>query len=361
MQFNRPNEPVINVFAQQICGNADVRNPDGIHAAAERGDWVYVMAECHPWHLQLLHNNDRRMLRLSNWATAMAGGYVLMYNAYECEEKGKLCSLNSAGNPISPVDPHDPSDGMLADLRRLRQFMEDSRFSELDPADARARGDTDWVLANNNAGIWIAYSKSTPSTMGVSGLGEVAVRLRWYNPSTGAQVIQNTVSTASPFPVPGSLGEDVALFIERTGSIPGPNPEPPGDGIGLDLVNASADNTVQPLLDGDVLVIADLGFASWSVIATDVPGGTNSVTFSLSGQQSKNQTENNSPYALFGDSNGNFAGNPLEAGSYTLVVNTHSAASGGGTVLASATLNFTMVANSFNPEDILISDGFELP
>ncbi len=354
MQFNAPDEPVINVFAQQICGNTNVRNPDGIHAAAQRGDWVYVMAECHPWHLQLLHADNRRMLRLSNWATAMAGGYVLMYNAYECQERGRLCSRDSNGNPVSPSDPHDPSNGMLGDLRRLREFMEASRFSELSPADPRATGNTDWVLANDSAGAWIAYSNNTPSGMGISGLGNAALRLHWFNPATGAQVIQLANSQDSPFQVPGSFDEDVALFIERTGGSP-----PPPAGLDVALVNADADDIVGPLTDDAVLSIVDLDFTNWSVVVTDSPDNTASVTFTLTGAQTNDQTENVAPYALFGDSGGDYAGVPLQVGSYVLEVRAHSAAAGGGNVLASLVIDFIIVADG--DQFLLLRDGFEQP
>jgi hypothetical protein len=368
-QFGAPGEPVINVFAQQICGNSAVRNPDGIHDAAERGDWVYVMAECHPWHLQLLHNNDRRMLRLSNWATAMAGGYVLMYNAYECEERGKLCSLDSNANPRSPVDPHDPSNRILADLRRLREFMEASRFNELQPADQRATGATDWVLANDSEGIWIAYSNGTPATLGISSLGDVSLRLRWYNPANGDEVIENRSATDSPFTVPDGFGAEVALFVERTGGTPPPDPDPdpdpdpePGTGdLILSLVNADTDQIMMALTDGASFGIGQLNIVNWAAAATTVPEGTASMTFSLSGASTHEQTENVAPYALFGDSNGDYAGEVLVLGEYTLVARAHSGAGGGGAVLDSLTVTFSVEDDVIDPGDLLFTNGFEAP
>lgn len=220
MQFG--DDPVVNVFAQQICGDAAVRNPQGIHDAAERGAWVYVMAECHPWHLNLLHDDERELIRLSNWATAMAGGYVLLYNAYECAHAGRLCSRDATGDPATASDPHDPSPNVLADLRRLRQFMEASRFSELQPADERAGADTLWVLANDTAGAWIAYANQAPASMGVSGLPPGELRLRWYDPATGLAQAQAVSGVDAPFAVPEGFGSEVALFIERAGATESP-------------------------------------------------------------------------------------------------------------------------------------------
>jgi hypothetical protein len=358
MQFDEPDEPVINVFAQQICGSSADRSPEGIHAAAERGDFVYVMAECHPWHLQLLGAENRRMIRLSNWATAMAGGYVLLYNAYECQERGQLCSRNSAGNNVAANDPHDPTTGMLADLRRLREFMEASRFSELLPDDGRATAATDWVLSNDQEGIWIAYSNDEPATMGISGLGSDAqLRLRWYNPTNGAEVIQQRSASASPFQVPAAMGEDVALFIERLSG--DPPPPPPPSSLTLSLVNATTNTVSQPLLDNSVFSSAELGFNSWSAVVSTAPAGTNSVLFTLSGARNHGQTENNAPYALFGDNNGNFAGEPLDLGVYVLRVRAFDGASGNGALLGELNIDFEVSADGSSR--MILRDGFEAP
>jgi len=353
MQFDAPDEPVIDVFAQQICGNSAVRNPDGFYASAERGDWVYVMAECHPWHLQLLHSNNRKPIRLSNWATAMAGGYVLLYNAYECQERGRLCSRDSNGDPASPSDAHDPSTAILGDLRRLREFMEASRFSELAPLAARGTGDTDWVLGNDAAGLWIAYSNDTPGAMGVSGLGDADLRLRWYDPATGTDVIQDRVGADSPFDVPAVFGEDVALFVESDGPVsPPPDPE-----LGLSLVDAAADDVLGPLVDGGVLSIANLDFSLWSAVASPLPPGAQSVGFSLAGAITYQQTENQAPYALFGDTNGDFDGVALAPGDYEIRVRAYGGPNAGGSVLADVTVSFRMVEES--AETVILESGFE--
>lgn len=128
--------------------------------------------------------------------------------------------------------------------------------------------------------------------------------------------------------------------------------------IRLSLINADTNNIVQPLQNGNQLSIAALGFNNWSVAASDFPAGTNSVTFALSGSLTNNQTENNAPYALFGDSSGNYAGVPLQPGNYSLQVRAHSAAGGGGTVIASVQVNFSIVT-AFGPP--VFSNGFEAP
>lgn len=443
MQFG--DDPNINVFAQQICGNSAVRNPQGIHDSAERGDWVYVMSECHPWHLDLLHDDNRQMIRLSNWATAMAGGYVMLYNAYECAHAGRLCSLDSNENPIAGDDPHDPSADILEDLTRLRDFMESSRFSELQPADERATQDTLWALANDTQGAWIAYASDSPTTMGLSGVDGFAVTLQWFDPATGASVNQSVMASSGGFAVPGGLGQEVAVFIERDGppvpaapvavddtyavavnsqlnvdaafgvlnndsdangdnltaileSVPDdgtlllnadgsftytPSADFSGtdgfvyrasdgalisnlatvsltvtnDSVLLSLVDADADAIIQPMVNGAELVAADLAFSNYSVATSQVPAKTESIVFVLSGQQAHQQVENVAPFALFGDTGGDYAGMPLEEGSYMLAVSAFDGADGGGNETGSTLLEFTVVENA-KPE-VVFMNGFE--
>jgi len=210
MQF--ADDPVVNVFAQQICGNSNVRNPNGIHSSASFGDWVYVMAECHPWHKDLIESSNRESLRLSNWATAMGGGYVLMYDAYECPNK--LCTRNSDGSVKNVTPGHDPSVAMLNDLARLHRFMSDSQFSILTPTDSLARGGTQWVLANPAADVYIAYAGNSPTIMGVSGLiGSVNYKLTWLDAVTGLTREEIKRGDQSPFPKPSGFGNEVALSI----------------------------------------------------------------------------------------------------------------------------------------------------
>gem|GEM_PF-2419601 len=217
MQFG--GDPNINVFAQQICGNVNDRSPEGVHALASQGDWVYVMAECHPWHLRLLDVNDRTNIRQSNWGTALGGGYALLYNAYECNETGRLCSRNAAGDPATGNDPHDPSAAILGDLNRLKNFMLTSRFNELTPNDSLVTGDALWSSANEASGLYLTYAKDSPQNMGVSGLSNVNHQLNWFNPLTGERVNENALGSLSPFTVPASMGSEVVLFIERTEAV----------------------------------------------------------------------------------------------------------------------------------------------
>ena len=67
------------------------------------------------------------------------------------------------------------------------------------------------------------YASDGPDRMGIEGLGAGTYRLRWFDPVDGSTVDQTVAvgeGTAS-FPVPGGLGDEIALSLERQG---GPAP-----------------------------------------------------------------------------------------------------------------------------------------
>ena len=196
----------IDVFAQQICQQTTA-SIDGVHASGEFGEDVYVMAECHPWHKDLLDRGDRTTLRQSFWASVMAGGYVLFYDAWEST---------------------DPTEAMLADLGRINAFMDTTRFSETVPADQLATAGTKWVLGNEASDVYIAYSNTNPSQMGVAGMSAGTYDLGWFDPITGQRVDQTVAvgDGTGTFPVPNQIGSEVALFIEPSDAPP-PTTTPP--------------------------------------------------------------------------------------------------------------------------------------
>jgi len=160
------------------------------------GDWVYVMAEAHPWHRDLLAggNASRAVIRQSMWATAMAGGYVMFYDAFET---------------------HDPTDEMLNDLRRLQQFMESTELAALAPADTLAAGDTQWVLANPKRRLYVLYAGSGAANLGVKNLAAGMYRLSWFDAADGARIERTaTVERGdASFSVPPEIGAESVLYL----------------------------------------------------------------------------------------------------------------------------------------------------
>jgi hypothetical protein len=199
MQF--PNDPNIRVFGQQ----ATVKSPAEMHDKAGKqgwGNWVYVMAEAHPWHKERIEAGDRNALRKSNWATALSGGYVMMYDSFES---------------------NDPTDAMLDDLRRLKVFMESTAFNRMTPLFDTALGDakldnTKYLLANQGQGLYILYGEFDAGKMGVRGAPAGAYALKWFDPVSG-QTVDQTATVAvdgiASFTKPASFGPEVALSMRK--------------------------------------------------------------------------------------------------------------------------------------------------
>ena len=107
------------------------------------------------------------------------------------------------------------------------------------------------------------------------------------------------------------------------------------------LINASSDQDLGALTDNSVVDVN----APLSIQALTSPAQVGSVIFQLSGPVSRNQTENISPYALFGDNNGDFNGVNLTPGDYTLTATAYSSSKGTGDAGTALSINFTVVDN----------------
>jgi hypothetical protein len=201
------NDLNIHVFGQQ----AGVSSPEAMHDNAGKqgwGNWVYVMAEAHPWHMNLIkaertNGTGREPMRRSNWATALSGGYVMMYNAFE-------------GN-------NDPTDAMFDDLRRLKLFMESTQFNRMTPLfdtallSAKTDG-TKYILANQSAGLYILYGDINTSKLGVRNALAGTYLLKWFDPVSGVVIDQTgPVSTGglASFDKPASIGPEAVLYMRK--------------------------------------------------------------------------------------------------------------------------------------------------
>jgi len=114
----------------------------------------------------------------------------------------------------------------------------------------------------------------------------------------------------------------------------------------LALVDAASDAPVaafDPLLSGAEINLADLPSPGVNIVAETDPATVGSVVFSLTGAATQNQTENVAPYALFGDSSGDFNAWTPAVGSYTLTATAFSGSGGSGTGGEPLTINFTVI------------------
>jgi hypothetical protein len=117
-------------------------------------------------------------------------------------------------------------------------------------------------------------------------------------------------------------------------------PQPAGPTVtGFSLIDANVDQVLGDLEEGAIIQLEPGD--NLSVRANTDPAMVGSVIFNLNGQNV--QTENVTPYALAGDSNGDYAGFPFSEGDYVLTATPFSDSNGSGTEGASLTVSFSIV------------------
>ncbi len=107
------------------------------------------------------------------------------------------------------------------------------------------------------------------------------------------------------------------------------------------LVNAASDTDIRNMVDGEV-INKSIDPASLSIIYEPAQS-VGSVVFNLTGPSPQAQTESVAPYALNGDQGGNYTPFGFDNGSYTITATLYSASGGNGNVIATETINFTVV------------------
>jgi len=111
----------------------------------------------------------------------------------------------------------------------------------------------------------------------------------------------------------------------------------------LVLVNADTDADIRSLSDGDVIDLSQQPTTNFSVRAVTDPSSVGSVRFEFAGQ-SNYQTENVVPYALNGDSGGDYDPAPElgQVGAYTITATPYTESDGGGTAGTARSIDITV-------------------
>lgn len=122
--------------------------------------------------------------------------------------------------------------------------------------------------------------------------------------------------------------------------------DPPKEAVeSFTLVNADTDTDILELTEEMQLNINELPNAKLNIRANTNPPTIGSVFLQLSGAVSANRTENAAPYALFGDNKGNYNGQNLGLGDYTIRATPFNKANLKGERGRSLGLNFSIVDN----------------
>lgn len=99
--------------------------------------------------------------------------------------------------------------------------------------------------------------------------------------------------------------------------------------ISLTLINADTNQAIAPLTNGGTLDLGALPTRNLNVRANTIGQPLGSIVFSYDSNQTF-RTESAAPYALAGDSNGNYLPWTPSPGSHILIATPHSQSSGGG-------------------------------
>ncbi|MCS4434334.1 fibronectin type III domain-containing protein [Aquiflexum gelatinilyticum] len=115
------------------------------------------------------------------------------------------------------------------------------------------------------------------------------------------------------------------------------------------LVNADSDTDILELTNGSILDINQVLGLNLNIRVNTNPETVGSVAISISGPVSATITENVAPYALFGDSNGNYNGRILPEGSYSLEAVPYSEPNFGGIKGAPLSIQFSIAEKILAP------------
>ncbi|MGF1534872.1 MAG: CAP domain-containing protein [Elainellaceae cyanobacterium] len=136
---------------------------------------------------------------------------------------------------------------------------------------------------------------------------------------------------ADDSPTDGSPTSEVPAEPDTSGS-------ESGGGLKLYLVDAGTDEIIEELTSGKSIDADTTGADEFSIIAVPDSSQVESVKFFLNGQEVR--TENTPPYALFGDTDGNFRGELLEDGAFTVAAEAYSGQNATGEKLSEVELSY---------------------
>ncbi|GJM23101.1 MAG: hypothetical protein DHS20C15_30160 [Planctomycetota bacterium] len=180
-----------NVEGDQIHHEAVAAHIKGTLAGPQDFGWLAIYAEAFATSI-----GDTTTRRHFIWDAALGGLQSMVFG------------VEVAGTP----------DEQLEQCRVLQEFMEDTDFWTMSPADQRAAGGTRWVLGNANDSI-IAYSRDPIAPLGLDGLPATTYDLLWVDCVTGARATEFSVHTTSGtnyFTRPAGIGAECAVSVRRS-------------------------------------------------------------------------------------------------------------------------------------------------
>ena len=364
-------------FVGSLSANNGGPNPNPDFDLDHEGHWGY--------------RADQLVVGARNWAAAAQPNVVLMHAGSNDLDQGQsiTSTRDDVGNLIDQLRLGQPTVtvllGLLIPTTSATNNPTYNSFNALLPALAQQKttAQSQVIIVDQNTD----FNAATETTDGVhpNALGEEKMATRWYaslqtllpTPPTGSftltvttsgsgYVIKNlnqvgyvngtsvsvTASAAAGFRFAGWSGDVTDLSNPLTVSMTANKNITAtftggGSSVqqvsGYTLVNASTNGDIMPLLSGAQLNLATLHSRNLNIRADTSPATVGSVVLALTGTQTRNQTENVIPYALFSDNNGAYYSWTPAVGSYALTARPYSGGSGSGTVGTALPITFTVI------------------
>ncbi len=186
------DDPNLDQFAMQLPGG----DADELHGAVvsawreARGRYSLNMAEAPGF-------GTGAAARRKLWACALGGAYVMVYG------------MDVAHTPRSDLE----------DCGRVARFFETTDSYRMAPHDELALGATRYALARPGHS-YVAYRADGREPMGLREMAAGAYDFHWFDCADGRRVSQERVPVKagdSLWSVPAPLGEEVALYLRRSG------------------------------------------------------------------------------------------------------------------------------------------------
>ncbi len=139
------------------------------------------------------------VMRQKNWAAAMAGTYVMVYQM-----------------DVATTDISD-----LQDCGRLKNYFESIEFYNMSSNDGMALGDTEYVLATNqniSSSAYVAYSSKASKSLGLKNVQKGRYNLTWFDCISGETIKEQNVLVAegkNSWEKPSTIGLEVTLYLKR--------------------------------------------------------------------------------------------------------------------------------------------------
>jgi N-acetylneuraminic acid mutarotase len=172
-----------------------------------------------------------------------------------------------------------------------------------------------------------------------------------YDPATNTWSELPALPEGRQSPVSGLIGSQMVVTCGTNGApqnqtwVTDMSQPPPGQSVdSFTLINADSDQPVpgyEVINNGAVINSGSLPTTHLNVRANTTPGVVGSVRFGLDGK-SNAHVESTAPYALFGDSGGNYNAGMFSTGQHTLSGTPFTGSGAKGTAGTTLTISFTM-------------------